>query len=429
MNEDPDPDPEPEPAIQSHAARTSRSPADPNVDVDLFAREAGQASRQLRAVPAERIAERKQLEEKINHEFESLEETFCETFQSVGRFRGVHPSDVDDIRQRFALGFSRKIRHFHEGSFQVWLQRCAENAIKDHYRSQNRQPKAMEPSSFLELESDGRAITPSFTEHAENGLRNVDRDALQQNVNQWLDGSGPPHPTWRHFFVVASGLDFCLPESQRPRSEPNDWPTHDTIWHANRCVIEMTEQSFVDQAASDAVTLEEQEREFDRRLKAKRSTAAQNLNRHYWRFLQFPEIWNWVLRFVPPLESDEDRVPDESALRLLLYFGGWVALDSPLVWQRWLDTHGLENTINRNFIRCLVPSAGFDSSQTGTASLHPRWTQLIDQWFASANPKPLIEPTRDATEVFPLLQHVSRLGHLKDLPVPFRSEVIDAPAF
>ncbi|MCM2373999.1 RNA polymerase sigma factor [Aporhodopirellula aestuarii] len=406
---------------------TRMSGAATGSDVDRIARQAGQFSRQLSGLPAEQVEQRKELEEKIFSELTLLEGTLQELFRSVGRRKGLSLADVDDVCQRFLLQFTRKIRHFQGGCFRAWLSRCAENAIKDYHRSQNRQPTATEPYKLRDFDSDGRSLGHHKEDDMGERLRNVDLDVLRSEVTQWMHQSGPPHATWRRFFVIASGLSFCLPDHPQPLSGSNEWPSHDCIWHANRSLIEMTEESFVDQPATDAVTLHDHEKEFERRLKAVRSTATQNLNRHYWRFLQFPTVWNWVLRFVPPLEFDPDPVPDEDSMRMLLYFGGWLALDSPLLWHRWLDRHGLKNATNQNYIRCLVPSAGFDPAQTASATLHPRWVKLIDQWFESAASVPIPEQTRNVKEMFPLLQHASRMGHLKDLPVPFRSEAIDAP--
>lgn len=139
------------------------------------------------------------------------------------------------------------------------------------------------------------------------------------------------------------------------------------IARANRFVLRSVED---DIAHGPVVWEADHETQFQLRIKKKANVVAQNLNRHFWKFMQLDTAWQYLFAFIEPFDAELvaeiEATLDSDLMLAYLHCDVYMLCDTASRCFDWLDRCGFENSILHNLGRVAGQKSFINITPTGS---------------------------------------------------------------
>lgn len=300
---------------------------------------------------------------------EILQETRATVLQTLHKFSKLEdPGKYNGsrfrswLRTRIKWDIANHYRAIEKGSSEKLNQKQQKRFAKTYGESINSQPPVSESleiaakdnrlRSQQEIEP-FRKLPHCFTEEEEQQIASLPEQC-------------------RVLFLFSTGLWSQLsPERQRTWADAKanefELTRLNAIARANRFVLRAIE----DDLARNPIDWDEDYTDLIEELTRKKANVvAQNLNRHFWRFMRINTAWQFLFAYMEPLDDDLSAQIDEclepSLMLAYLQCDVYMLCDTSNRCFDWLNQCGFENSITHNLGRVAGQKSFIDDSRSSS---------------------------------------------------------------
>ncbi len=297
-----------------------------------------------------------------------------------------------------------------------------------------------DPNSRNQFPSDtGNASANSANQRLEERLQPV-RDLPDQFTSEEELDLGQLSETCIHLFLFSTALWHLLSEESKARwqaAKPTEWEASqfNAMARANRFLQNVAEDQYCNRQQAKGKM---RNMTFDQLRVNLANSFAQNLNRHFWRFLRLNTAWQHLFQHIEPFTNEFQAELAKELNRELL--AGYLFTDVLFACSSsdrcfgWLEDMGLDNSIDCNFGRIAGQNSYIGNRQAAhSIEINPKkWEYVcrfcgieIDESDAQDFMVQCFDNSTEARRqslakrVAPFRKHI-------DLPLPFERFASDA---